>query len=137
MSPGRELHRMRSQRPRGSITRDAVIGAALALTDREGLEGLTIRGIAELGNAPPMSLYSHFKNKNELLDLMYAEIAGRMYHVAPQLTWQAELLAVARQVRSVLIEHPAWIPLLSRPSPPFAIPMRERVINAMVAAGVS
>jgi hypothetical protein len=46
---------------------------------------------------------------------MYAEIARRAYlHEAHQ-TWQDELLALARRIRSLLSAHPNWTTLLSRP----------------------
>jgi AcrR family transcriptional regulator len=128
---------MRTQRPRGSTTRDAVVSAALAVADRDGVGGLTIRSVADLVGAPPMSLYTHFKNKSELLDLMYAEIAGRMYCGESHATWQAELLALCRRVRDLLAAHPRWIPLLSRPVSPLAIPVRERVLKLMVADGIA
>jgi AcrR family transcriptional regulator len=69
---------MRRQRPRGTITQDAVIDAALTIVDRAKVDGLTIRAVARQVGAPPMSLYSHFANKEQLLDLMYGELVRRM-----------------------------------------------------------
>src|SRR6187455_63643 len=128
---------MRKQRPRGTTTREAVVNAALKVADRLGLEALTIRGVAEEVSAPPMSLYVHFANKNQLLDLMYAEVSRRMYEDDHLPTWQGELFRLCQRVRGVLIEHPNWASLLSRPTPPLAVPMRERVLALMVADGMS
>ncbi len=126
----------RNQRPRGSITRDDVVNAALTIADREGVSGLTIRSVAKLVGAPPMSLYSHFSSKEDLLDMMYAGLAARLYEDDGNPTWQAELLALCRRVRGLLLAHPRWAPLLSRPAPPLAVPMRERVLKLMVADGL-
>jgi TetR/AcrR family tetracycline transcriptional repressor len=53
-----------------SLDRAAIVEAALALLDREGIEGLSTRKLAaDLGIRGP-SLYWHFKNKRELLDHM-------------------------------------------------------------------
>lgn len=127
---------MRKQRPRGSTTREAVVNAALNVADRNGLEGLTIRGVAEEVAAPPMSLYVHFANKNQLLDLMYAEVARRMYADEGLPTWQSELFRLCHRVRDILTEHPNWAALLSRPATA-AVPVRERVLALMVGDGMS
>ena len=126
---------MRQQRPRGTTRREAVVDAALKVVDDVGIEGLTIRAVAALVGAPPMSLYTHFANKEELLDLMYAEVSRRLYQDSGQPTWQTELSALAFHMRGTLLAHPRWTPLLSRPSPPAAVPARERVLALMVAAG--
>ena len=128
---------MRQQRPRGTTTREAVIDAALKLVDRVGIEGVTIRAVARLVDAPPMSLYTHFANKDELLNLMYAEVSRRMYVDAGHATWQAELSAFAHHVRRTLLAHPRWASLLSRPAPNVAVPARERILKLMIEAGVS
>jgi hypothetical protein len=68
---------------------------------------------------------------------MYAEIARRAYlHEAHQ-TWQDELLALARRIRSLLSAHPNWTTLLSRPVPPLEVTLREQVLRLMVADGLT
>ena len=85
-----------------------------------------------------MSLYTHFSNKNELLDLVYAELARRLYadDQAPT-TWQADLYLLCQHVRTVLVEHSRWIPLLARPSAPLPVPIRERLLRQMVSDGMT
>jgi TetR/AcrR family transcriptional regulator, tetracycline repressor protein len=113
-----------------------VVDAALAVVDRVGVDGLTIRAVATAAGAPTMSLYSHFANKEELLDLMYAEVAFRLYADAEHTTWQDALAGLCHQVRQVLLAHPHWVPLLSRPALPSAVPLRERALRLMTAAGM-
>jgi AcrR family transcriptional regulator len=127
---------MRQQRPRGTTRREAVVDAALSVVDEVGVDGLTIRAVATLVGAPPMSLYTHFANKEELLDLMYAELSRRLYPDSGQATWQGELSMLAFHIRRTLLAHPRWTPLLSRPAPPASVPVRERVLTLMVAAGM-
>ena len=128
---------MRTQRPRGSTTREAVVEAALAVVDQVGVDELTLRGVARRAGVPPMSLYSHFDNKKGLLDLMYAEVARRLYADGGHPTWQAELVALCHQVRRILLEHPRWAPLLSRPArPPLRVPLRERLLALLTRDGV-
>jgi len=128
---------MQRQRPRGTTTRDSIVAAALTVVDDVGVEALTIRAVAKLAGAPPMSLYTYFANKNELLDLMYTEVARRLYADAAHPTWQTELLATCEQVRAVLMVHPNWAPLLTRPVPPSGVQKRERLLRLMTDAGMS
>jgi TetR/AcrR family transcriptional regulator, tetracycline repressor protein len=128
---------MRQQRPRGTTTRESVVSAALDIVDQVGVDGLTIRAIASAVGAPPMSLYTHFANKEELLDLMYAEMAHRLYADSGKQTWQTELLALTHHMRQTLLAHPRWTPLLSRPAPPMAMTVRERILKLMVESGMS
>jgi AcrR family transcriptional regulator len=127
----------RQQRPRGTTTREAVVNAALDVVDRVGVGALTIRAVARRAGAPPMSLYTHFSNKEELLDLMYSEVSRRLYADTGHDTWQEELLALAHQVRRGLLEHPRWTPLLSRPAPPLAVATRERLLRMLTDSGMS
>ena len=85
-----------------------------------------------------MSLYTHFSNKNELFDLVYAELTRRLYadDHAPT-TWQSDLFMLCQHVREVLVAHARWIPLLARPSTPLAVPIRERLLGQMVRDGMT
>jgi AcrR family transcriptional regulator len=128
---------MRKQRPRGSTTREAVVNGALAVADDVGIEALTLRAVAERVGAPPMSLYSHFASKEQLLDLMYAEVVRHLYADSGHPTWQAELVALCHQVRRVLLQHPHWAPLLARPAPqPSPMPLRERLLSLLTSDGM-
>jgi AcrR family transcriptional regulator len=113
------------------------VSAALDVVDSVGVEALTIRAVASAVGAPPMSLYTHFANKEELLDLMFAEMAQRLYADPGLDTWQAQLFALSSQVRKTLLEHPRWAVLLSRPAQPMSVAFRERVLKMMTIAGLS
>jgi AcrR family transcriptional regulator len=113
------------------------VSAALDVVDRDGYDGLTIRAIASLVGAPPMSLYTHFANKEELLDLMYQEVTRRLYVDSGNDSWQVEMLAIAQNVRATLLAHTSWTQLLSRRAPPTPVPVRERLLAMMVQSGMS
>jgi AcrR family transcriptional regulator len=123
--------------PRSSrLEGTAVLDASLAVIDRVGLHGLTIRALAgELG-AAPMSLYVHFANKKELLDRTFEHLLQRL--VPPRLhsTWQAEFTAVCHQMRGELLAHPHWIDLLTRVVvPPVALDVLDRFFDLMERDG--
>jgi AcrR family transcriptional regulator len=127
---------MRKQRPRGATTRQAIINAALTIADRDGVDRLTIRSVAALVNAPPMSLYTHFANKEQLLDLMYEEILRRVCAYEGHSTWQDELRALCNRVRRILTNHPRWTALLARSSSPFVLPLHESIQKGMAMDGL-
>ena len=65
----------RAARGRGRLTRDRVLDAAVAIADREGLAGLTMRHLAAKLGVAPMALYMHVRSKEELLDGVADRIA--------------------------------------------------------------
>jgi AcrR family transcriptional regulator len=121
---------MRSRPPR--LSRNAVVDAALAIVDAAGLQGLTIRALAQELGVPPMTLYAHFKTKNELLDLAFERLLQRLVPPECGSTWQAEFEDVCRHMRRVLLEHPHWIALLTRVSVPrSAMEIYHRLLSLM------
>ncbi len=56
-----------TRRPRGSLTPDEVIVAASELIDDSGVSALSMRRLAERLGVNPMTLYSRFANREELL----------------------------------------------------------------------
>jgi AcrR family transcriptional regulator len=127
---------MASPSSRGSLRRHVVLDGALAVIDRVGLDGLTVRALGrELGVAP-MTLYTHFDSKRALLDLAFAHLLHRLFVPQGGTTWQAECEASCRRMRRVLLEHPHWIALLTRVSVPVsALDTYERLLGLMSKDG--
>ena len=63
---------------KNSLNPTLVVERALAIVDAEGLDGLTVRKVAEAFGVTPMALYWHFANKEALLaavgDVVVAQI---------------------------------------------------------------
>lgn len=106
------------------------------IADEVGVQAVTIRGVARRANVAPMSMYTYIDDKEHLLDLMYADLMDRLYADAGHPTWQAELVSMCHQVRQTLLEHPRWATLFSRPAPPLAVALRERLLALMAADGI-
>ncbi len=50
--------------------------AAVAILDETGLDGLTMRAVADRLDAGAMSLYRHVASRDELLDLVVARLTA-------------------------------------------------------------
>jgi len=99
---------------RTRLTRETVVGQALALADEEGMEAVTIRRLAERLGVTPMALYWHVKNKDELLiamaDQLLAEVAPAGDGDEP---WNVRLRGVVAALIAVLRAHRCAAALLS------------------------
>ena len=129
----------------GKITRGVVLAAALAIIDRDGAGGLSMRGLARAVNRDPMVLYRHAPNKAALLDGV-AEIVLAQLKVDPaDPDWATQLRAVARDYRRLALAHPHVVPLLvTRPlatplglRPPGTLRPLENVLALLTRAGFS
>jgi len=100
------------------LNNERIVAAALSIADREGLDALSMRRIAEELGAGAMSLYRHVLSKDQLLDLLldeaYSEIA---VPAKPSGKWRKDLREMALQTRQVLKRH-WWLGpfLTSRPT---------------------
>ncbi|MBT9329369.1 TetR/AcrR family transcriptional regulator, partial [Salmonella enterica subsp. enterica serovar Typhimurium] len=59
------------------LSREAIVDAAIALADEDGLDALSMRRIADRMGVGAMSLYRHVAGKDELIAAMTDEVAGR------------------------------------------------------------
>ncbi len=52
------------------MTKERILSAAKAVLEREGIDGLTIRRVAQRAELSPMALYRHFVDKDALLNAL-------------------------------------------------------------------
>lgn len=68
----------RTRKTASKLDREVVIDAAMAIADREGLEAVTFRRLADQFEVTPMALYWHFDDKEALLgalaDRLWVEV---------------------------------------------------------------
>ncbi|MEV0248473.1 TetR/AcrR family transcriptional regulator [Nocardia sp. NPDC050712] len=123
------------------LTTVAIVRAAVALADREGLEGLSMRRLAtELGVATA-ALYRHFPDRDTLLaemaELTLAEIAPPPPGSAG---WRAGLAYEARGEWQLYRRHPWMLPVLAQTRPPVGptlLDSLERPFAAVYRPGMS
>lgn len=101
---------LQSRRPRAAarapLSRDAIVDAALRLLDREGLDGVSMRRLAEELGTSAGSLYWHVRNKHVLLQLVLDRVAGEI-ELPPRDPehWQEQAKMLAREMRRVMTSH--------------------------------
>ena len=98
----------RRRRPRGSLSRDQVVEAALALTDERGIEMLTMPNLAQRLECGVMSIYGYIDSKEDLLDAI-AQVGLRDLRLPRPLPTGPEAILVAwgTALRRALLEHPS------------------------------
>ncbi|PWI17635.1 TetR family transcriptional regulator [Streptomyces sp. Act143] len=93
---------------RAPLGRKRVAETALKLLNELGLDGLTLRAIANELDVKAPALYWHFKDKQALLDEMATEMYRRMIAgtaLDPGDTWQERLLKSNRGLRAALLGY--------------------------------
>jgi AcrR family transcriptional regulator len=101
---------LRARRPRAArrapLSRDAIVDAALRLVDRDGIDGASMRRVAEELGTSPSSLYWHVRNRHQLLQLVFDRVAAEVELPPPDpARWQEQLKEVGREMRRVLTSH--------------------------------
>jgi TetR/AcrR family tetracycline transcriptional repressor len=127
----------RARRERQRLDRPQVVRAALDLLDDVGLDGLTMRALADRLSVKAASLYRHVRDKDELLVLLADEISGAIPLVAADRPWQQALADLARQARRQLLGHRDAARLLASvpPAGPRRLRHIEAVLRLLLAAG--
>jgi AcrR family transcriptional regulator len=103
-----QRHKERGARPprdRG-LSRDEIVGTAIAVADAEGPEAISMRRIARELRAGPMSLYWYVGSKEELLNLMLETLEVEVEAPEPTGDWRADLRVFANQMRAMMNRHP-------------------------------
>ncbi|MFI6315222.1 TetR/AcrR family transcriptional regulator C-terminal domain-containing protein [Nocardia fusca] len=106
------------------VTRAAVLSAALSIVDRDGVDGLSMRRLAEAVGRDPMVIYRHVPNKAAVLDGVAEVVFAELTVDAAASDWVAEMRRVAREFRRVSLAHPRVVPLLV--TRPLATPLGQR-----------
>jgi AcrR family transcriptional regulator len=125
--------------PRPRLNRDLVLRAALELADRDGIDALTMRRLAQQLAVEAMSLYHHVANKVELLDGMIDLVFAEIDLPSREDDWKRALRARAISAREVLVRHLWAIGLMeSRTSPgPATLRHHDAVLGCLREGGFS
>ncbi|MBR7838846.1 TetR/AcrR family transcriptional regulator C-terminal domain-containing protein [Actinospica durhamensis] len=130
-------------RRRATLTREAILEAALYLSSPEGGGSLTFARLGHRLGADPTAVYRHFRDKDELVlaltDVLIdeaVELAAREGHTSDE--WRESLTAMAMSIRRVHLARPALAALCAvrTTASPSETESVERVIGLLHSAGL-
>jgi AcrR family transcriptional regulator len=126
-------------RPRASLTRESIVDAAVAILDEDGLDGLTMRAVADRLGSGAMSLYRHVESREALLDLVVLRLTGEATSLVRTGDWRVDLAALAQEMRAVLVRRPNLTVLLTSraASPSAGLANLDFVLGILRDAGLS
>jgi AcrR family transcriptional regulator len=139
MKGGRKVAQQKAAPRRVPLTRDRVLSSAVALADETGIEGLSMRKLAQDLDVVPMAIYKHVANKEELLDGMVDIVFGEIEFPSGGADWRTAMRARAISTREALSRH-RWATGLmeSRTAPgPANLRYHNAVMACLRQAGLS
>ncbi|MFD1537681.1 TetR/AcrR family transcriptional regulator [Nonomuraea guangzhouensis] len=132
--------------PRPGLSLGRIVQAAIELADADGLEGLSMRKVAERLGFTTMSLYRHVPGRDHLLDLMRDAVIGLPGTIPPEGArageaggWRARLEACAREGWELRKRHP-WVAEVRgtrRVPGPNAVAHYEYMLSAVSGTGLT
>jgi len=121
------------------LSRERVLEGAIALADDVGMDGFTIRNLADALGTKPMTIYYHVPNKEAIIDGMVDMVFDEIELPPPDHDWKAAIRHRYRSARQVLNRHP-WAPPLmeSRTTPgPSTLRHHDAVLGCFRGGGLS
>jgi AcrR family transcriptional regulator len=124
-------------RPR-SVSPDRLAAAALAVIDRDGLAGLTMRAVATELGLTTMAVYRYVADRDELEALIVEEVLRPLDTTPPPAReWTQQLAILVERVHATVGRHPGVVPLLvsHRHRSIGVLRWSETVVGVLHAAG--
>jgi AcrR family transcriptional regulator len=125
--------------PRRSLTREAIVAAALKILRAEGIDAVSMRRVAtELGTGAA-SLYAHVAHKEELLELVLDEVVAEIPLPEPDPgRWQEQIRRMWVDSHAALARNGdiARVALGRIPLGPHALRFAERTMAILRSGGV-
>jgi AcrR family transcriptional regulator len=124
------------RRPR--LTRERVVAEALTVIGNDGVQALTMRGLAARLGVVPGAVYHHVRNKEQLQDLLLDGVLAEVeFDLDSSLQWTEQLKVLAHRLRRVLEDHPGVAGILKTRDPlgPHSLALAEALLEPLQAGG--
>ncbi|MDN5796646.1 MAG: TetR/AcrR family transcriptional regulator [Intrasporangium sp.] len=121
------------------LSRQAIVEAAIALADAEGLDAVSIRSVAAVLRARPMSLYRFIDSKDDLVADMVDEVIAEMLLKQVPADWRDAMRAIARRTIQIGRRHPWLLAATTRitGTGPHRAQHADQSLQAMASLGLS
>ncbi len=130
---------MSGRAAKNGLSPEKILSVAVAIADREGLGGVTMRRLAREHSVTPMALYWHFEDKDRLLDAMVEQVFGEArFTDVPGGAWEDRFREVLVRLVDLLHDHP-WLgrPVIERLVPlPKHLTALEILLDSARQAGL-
>src|SRR5688572_15062435 len=103
---------------RAPLNRERVLQAAMQLADQSGIDGLSMRKLAQELGVEAMSLYHYFARKEELLNAMLDSVFAEFERPDPAGDWRGAMRTSAISAHHTLLRHPWACQMLGEPTGP-------------------
>lgn len=124
----------------GTISREQIVGAAMAEVEAGRLGDLTVRSLAARLGVAPMTLYRHVRDKDDLLDDVVDRMLARIWVPAadPANAWEW-IFEAADRLRAFLVSEPTALQaVLARPmTTPAAWARLHAMLDVLQQAGLT
>ena len=129
----------KSSHKREPLTKERIVLKALALVEREGLQGFSFRKLADDLRCEAMSIYYHFPSKAHLFDAMVARCLGKIDWLPDGAPWREALRHAFASFREMTHQHPAFNQFLVvyRMNSLEGLGMLEKILGIFLRAGFS
>jgi len=129
-----------TKRPRGSLSREEIIQAGLAMLEEQGSGALSMRRLADHLGVAPNTLYTYVRGKADLIDGLIDQVyADLNLDPDPRGDWTQQLASLSQAIRAHLLAHPAVVPFaLQQPGlGPHSLRLGEAIYDILRPAGFS
>jgi AcrR family transcriptional regulator len=129
----------RTRPAKAALSRDAIVQAALAILEKEGVDGLSLRRVAAALDTGPASLYVYFTNLSDLhAEMLDAALADVALPQTRKRLWRDRLKALLTSYMQVLYSKSglAQLALTQIASGPNALRIVEAMLELLSEGGV-
>jgi AcrR family transcriptional regulator len=121
------------------LSREQVLNAAQTIIERDGIDALTMRRLAEELNSSAMGIYRHVRDKDQLLVLLLDWLAAEVPRKRLPSEPRARLINACRAMHDSLAQYPWVVEVLAQGDliAPSILWLMEEIVAAFVACGLS
>lgn len=91
---------------RDQLTQAQIVEASMKVLKNKGLEGFSMRQLAQSMGVTPMAMYRHVRDKNELMNLLGEYVLSKIRNVKIEGNWKEKCFCLHNGWRKVMLSYP-------------------------------